>query len=136
MEYLINEIQEEELTSRGDYYSIALFNDTNNGVIGIEFQRGVGGIYGHPDTGTPPYCVVTSEACTYYGGVERVRWTSTSIEIDFTPEAQDSLNLPQSHLSLDLDLRTEDLVRAKAGLQRVFGPGDFAYDQPELIGFG
>jgi hypothetical protein len=40
-----------------------------------------------------------------------------------------------AHLFLNLHLSGDDLARAKSGLLRVFGPGDFSYDQPEPVGF-
>jgi hypothetical protein len=135
VELSINEIQEEELTSYGDYYSIALFRGSGGDVVGLEFQRCVGGIYGHPDSGDPPYCVVTADHDTQYGGVESVVWSGASAEVNFTSEARNVLKLTDERVVLHLDLRDQDIVRVKDGLRRVFGPGDFEYAQPELIGF-
>ena len=135
MEMIINQIQEEELTSRGDYFSIALFSDNSVSVAGLEIQRGVGGIYGHPDTGTPPYCVVTADHQTFYGGIERVTWRGTAVDLDLSDRARTALRLDDSHVSLILDMSQSQIERTKTGLKRVFAGGDFQYEQPNLVGF-
>lgn len=134
MELLVNEIQEEQSTTRGDYYSLALFRDED--AIGLEFQRGVGGIYGQPENGTPPYCIVTSDQRTFYGGVQRVTWAGSSVEMDLSEEACAVLRCSDRRLVLSLELSTDDLARVKDGLKRIFSGDDSGGFRTELIGFG
>jgi hypothetical protein len=131
----VDEIQEEELTSKGDYYALALFHGSGGDVSGMEFQRGVGGIYGHPDRGTPPYCTVTATQDTCCGGIDRVAWRDRSVVVDFSEEAATKLGLTDSRVTFTLDLADEDSERVRSGLRRVFAGGDFTYAQPELQGF-
>lgn len=133
MELLVNEIQEEQSTARGDYYSLALFRDEDG--TGIEFQRGVGGIYGQPETRTPPYCIVTSDQRAFYGGVQRVAWVGSVVEIQITEEARTVLRYPESHLAIRLELEAGDVDRVKTGLRRIFDAGDPESHQAELVGF-
>ncbi|GAA5178692.1 hypothetical protein GCM10023322_06460 [Rugosimonospora acidiphila] len=130
-----NQIQEEESSARGDYYALALFREEANGdVSGLEFQRGVGGIYGDGRAGSPPYCVVTADHRTYYGGVRTVTWRDSSVEVDLTDEAREVLRLP-ARVVLELQLGAEDIGRVRNGLLRVFHADDPEMLQPNLVGF-
>jgi hypothetical protein len=134
---LVDEIQEEESTARGDYYTLALFHTDGDGgdAVGIEFQRGVGGIYGDPASGTPPYCLVTSDQRTFYGGVDKVVWRDSAVDIDISEEARAALRLPDRQLAIDLELDSGDVAKVKSGLQRIFAAHDPGAAEPELTGF-
>jgi hypothetical protein len=136
VELRVDEFQEEESSSRGDYFSIALFHDGGDGLVdGFEFQRCVGGIYGHPDTGTPPYCTVTANHQTFYGGIEQIEWFGMAVDFDFSEEARGALQLSDTHLSIVLSMAEDDAIRVKTALGRVFAGGGFQYSQPNLVGF-
>ncbi|MFI5931989.1 hypothetical protein [Actinoplanes sp. NPDC051494] len=136
MELSIEELQEEELTTHGDFYSLALFRENGSEVEGLEVQRTVGGIYGDPATGAVPYCVVTAGHGTNYGGIERVIWSDASVELVFTEAAREVLSFPDRNVVLRLDMSETDRATVKAGLRRAFVQGDIPYRQPELVNFG
>lgn len=94
-----------------------------------------GGVYGQPETGTPPYCIVTSDQRVFDGGVQRVAWMGSCIEIDLSEEACAVLRYPESHLVIRLELGADDMIRVKSGLKRVFDAGDPELFQVELSGF-
>lgn len=112
-----------------------LFHDEGgDDVRGIELQRGVGGIYSRPE-GTPPYCVVTADHQTFYGGIERLTWRGTVVDLDFTEEAKSNLGLPDSRTSIVMSMSDDDLRQVKDALKRVFAAGNVAYRWPEMVGF-
>lgn len=101
---------------------------------GLELQRGVGGIYSRPE-GTPPYCVVTADHQTFYGGIERLAWRNTAFDIDFTEDARSSLGLPDSRVSIAMSMSDDDVRRVKDALKRVFAAGEVQYPWPEMVVF-
>lgn len=135
MEIFVDDVHEETSEQPGDFYSLALFREVGDDLEGLELQRAVGGIYGRPEDGIPPYCIVGADHSTSLGGVHRVVCRGATVDLYFSDDAQQKLGLPEGHVALVLNVSAADLERVKAGLVRIFAGGDFDYPQPDLVGF-
>ncbi|GLY92788.1 Imm10 family immunity protein [Actinoplanes sp. NBRC 103695] len=134
MELTVEQLQEEETSRHGDFYSLALFRELDEGAEGIEIQRTVGGIYGEEGVGGRSYCTVTADHDTHYGGIERVVWSDSAVEISYTDAARQALNLADRNLVLQLSMDDSDRTKVKDGIRRIFA-GEFVPPQPELVNF-
>jgi hypothetical protein len=135
VEFFVNDVREEASSRRGDFYCLTLYCESSREALTIAFQRAVGGVYGHPLTGTPAYSLAIADHRIHHGGVKTVTWTDPGVLVHLSDEARTGLRLPDRHVFFRLDLPVECVALVREGLSRVFDQRPGNLPMPELVGF-
>lgn len=100
-------------------FVVILADDPESPDEWIELQRGLE--YDDQDRpeGLDTHCIVVGGGATHYGGVVSCAIREQGLEVELTPEAADTLDVPP-HFRLELLVSEVDVAALRQGLKRMF----------------